>query len=130
MFSRGRAKKNILYSRARTAPPAHQTCNKCCSRAVKNRGRGGKRNDRGTFFGHCFMALHITRSSSSSLDPPRFASPSPLSGDICIPAGPRAARRGQNQPAKLKCLLTHSNNVELIQKKAQSVKLTRAYSTK
>lgn len=62
---RGRAKNNILYSRARTAPPAHQTSNKYGYRPIKNKGRGGKKNEGATFFWHSFTALLITRSSLS-----------------------------------------------------------------
>lgn len=46
----GRAKNNILYSRARTAPPAHQTSNKCGYRPIKNKGRGERRGTRGQHF--------------------------------------------------------------------------------
>lgn len=64
--ARGRVKNNILYSRAWTAPPAHQTSNKYGYRLIKNKEREEKKNERATFLWQRFTASLITGSSLSS----------------------------------------------------------------
>lgn len=64
--ARGRVKNNILYSRAWTAPPAHQTSNKYGYRLIKNKEREEKKNEGATFLWQRFTASLITGSSLSS----------------------------------------------------------------
>lgn len=72
-------KDNILYSRARTAPPAHQTSNKCGYRPIKNK-REGREEERGgnifltQFYGSAYYKEQLKLSLLCSL-----GSPPPLS---------------------------------------------------
>ncbi|KAK1878768.1 Zinc finger protein GLI1, partial [Dissostichus eleginoides] len=48
---------------ARTAPPAHQTSNKCGYRPIKNKGRGEKKNEglAASFIAHIYTFLRARR---------------------------------------------------------------------